>query len=148
MMAFAVLGRGMLSAQVPKVENWQRTTFARSCLASTAPVSRKTSDCACRLRPSRAKERDARPLHRLANLDEQEDDVVASAELEAKVVLEGRCGAKQQLPSRRDADQLTLGTTGGSIVLSRFSGGRSARGALTMNAELQVKDRRLTLEIF
>jgi aryl-alcohol dehydrogenase-like predicted oxidoreductase len=28
MMAYAVLGRGMLSAQVPW-RNWQRTTFAR-----------------------------------------------------------------------------------------------------------------------
>ena len=52
MMAYAVLGRGMLSAQAPR---WRkpRTTFARSCRAFTAPISRNLR-CARRLRPSRA----------------------------------------------------------------------------------------------
>jgi hypothetical protein len=54
MMAYAVLGRGMLSAQVPKGRSWRRTTFARGCLAFTAPMSRKISGCARRSRPSRA----------------------------------------------------------------------------------------------
>src|SRR5215469_7922169 len=54
MMAYAVLGRGMLSAQVLKVGKCQPTTFADSCLALIAPMSSTTSSCGRRLRPSRA----------------------------------------------------------------------------------------------
>jgi len=54
MMAYAVLGRGMLSAEVPRSMKWQRTTFARGCLALIAPMSRKISGCARRSRPLRA----------------------------------------------------------------------------------------------
>ena len=49
MMAYAVLGRGMLSAGAPKVEEMA----AHGCRALTAPMQRKTSGYARRLRPSR-----------------------------------------------------------------------------------------------
>src|SRR5580704_4728147 len=54
MMAYAVLGRGMLSAQVPKLEDWQPTTFARGYLAFRVSISKRTSGCALRSRPLRA----------------------------------------------------------------------------------------------
>ena len=50
MMAYAALGRGMLSAQVPKVAELAADAFERSCPAFTALMSRKTSDCARRLK--------------------------------------------------------------------------------------------------
>ena len=54
MMAYAVLGRGMLSAEPATLGNSEPTTFARGCPASRAPISRQISGSARRSRPSRA----------------------------------------------------------------------------------------------
>jgi len=52
MMAYAVLGRGMLSAQVPKVEEMSADDIRAQLPRFTATMSRTTSDCGRRLRPS------------------------------------------------------------------------------------------------
>jgi aryl-alcohol dehydrogenase-like predicted oxidoreductase len=54
MMAYAVLGRGMLSAQVPNVEEMSADDIRGQLPAFTAPMSNTTSDCGRRLRPSHA----------------------------------------------------------------------------------------------
>jgi aryl-alcohol dehydrogenase-like predicted oxidoreductase len=66
MMAYAVLGRGMLSNQVSKWREWQRAMFARGSLAFRVAILKRTSGCALRsrrLRTRRTPRSPSSPLH-------------------------------------------------------------------------------------
>jgi hypothetical protein len=66
MMAYAVLGRGMLSAEVPKVEELaKRMTFAQRSHALRSPTPRKTGGYVRRWTPSRAGRALRSPSYRL-----------------------------------------------------------------------------------